>query len=295
MKTNSIGDTIWTKAYGGPEDDSGYCVLETSDGGYIIVGHVNRNYRENIYLIKTDMWGDTLWTREYGGQFEDYGRSVLQNPDGGYTILGYTDVAFGWQEYAVWLLRTDSIGDTLWTKVYSLYYYDERGYAMQRTTDGGFIITGCALVSGHLWDLLVMKTDVNGDTLWKRISGSQHYEYGYSVQETHEGGYIATGIRRPSLGDYDIYVERFDASGNTIWTKVLGGTNDDESNAIVQTPDLGYLIVGYTESFGASNADVYVVKLAPDPFGVANNRVAEICPVFLEISPNPTKNNIDIR
>jgi hypothetical protein len=295
VKTDSDGDTLWTRAYGGSEDDRGYGIQETSDGGFVIVGHKNINYRENIYLIKTDMWGDTVWTREYGGQFEDYGRCVLQNLDGGYTILGYTDVAFGCQEYAIWLLKTDSIGDTLWTKIYSPFYYDERGYAMQRTTDGSYIITGCALVSGHLWDLLVMKIDASGDTLWKRISGSQPYEYGYSVQETHEGGYIVTGIKRPSPGDYDIYLERYDVSGNTIWTKVLGGTADDESQAIVQTADFGYLIVGYTESFGASNADVYIVKLAPDPYGVADNREVDVCPIYLEISPNPFRNIADIR
>lgn len=294
-KIDFYGDTLWTKAYGGPEDDRGYCIQETSDRGFIIVGHKNINYRENIYLIKTDMWGDTLWTREYGGQFEEYGRCVLQNLDGGYTILGYTDVSFGCQEYAIWLLRTDSLGDTLWTRVYDPYYYDERGYAMQKTTDGGYIIAGCALVSGHLWDLLVMKTDANGDTLWKRISGSQHYEYGYSVQETHDGGFIAAGVRRPSPGDYDIYIERFDALGSTVWTKVLGDTDDDESQAIIQTTDLGYLIVGYTESFGVTNADVYIIKLAPDPFGIAGKREIDVCPVFLEISPNPTRNVAVIR
>jgi hypothetical protein len=104
-----------------------------------------------------------------------------------------------------------------------------------------------------------------------------------------------TGIRRPSPGDYDIYIERYDSSGNTIWTKVLGGTNDDESRAIIQTADFGYLIVGYTESFGASNADVYIVKLATDPYGVTESEEADIYPVCLEISPNPATNIINIR
>ncbi|MGD9379557.1 MAG: T9SS type A sorting domain-containing protein [candidate division WOR-3 bacterium] len=294
VKIDDSGNTVWAKTYGGAEDDCGYCVQQTDDGGYIIVGHMNINYREDIYLLKTDSSGDTLWTRRYGGQFEDYGRAVIQTSDGGYMILGYTDIAFGCQEYAIWLIRTDSIGDTLWTRTYSPYYYDERGFAMQRTTDGGYVIAGCALVSSHLWDLLVMKVDSAGDTLWKRISGGQDYEYGYSVAETHEGGYIVTGIRKPSPGDYDIYIERFDAFGNTAWSKVLGGTEDDESYAIIQTPDRGYLIAGYTESFGASNADVYIIRLAPDSYGITELYKEDLF-ACVDVSPNPFRNSTDIR
>jgi len=295
VKTDVDGDTIWTRNYGGPEEDRGFSVQETSDGGYIIVGHMNVNYREDIYVIKTDMYGDTIWTREYGDQYENYGQSVLQMSDDGYSILGYTDVAFGCQEFAIWFLRTDSIGDTLWTRIYDPYYYDERGYDMQQTADGGYVITGCASVSGHLWDVLILKIDANGDTLWKRILGGSDYEFGYSVQETYEGGYVVTGSRRPSPGYYDLYMCKFDGLGNTIWIKTLGGTNDDESQAVIQTPDLGYLIVGYTESFGASNADVYIVRLAADPGGGIGNQETESKAVFVEASPNPFSHFTEIR
>jgi len=111
------GDTLWTRTYGGSSSDIGWSVQQTSDGGYIIAGYTESfgagGY--DVYLVKTNSSGNTLWTRTYGGTEGDYGYSVQQTSDGGYIIAGRTS-SFGAGSYDVYLVRTDSYGDTLWTR-----------------------------------------------------------------------------------------------------------------------------------------------------------------------------------
>jgi len=118
-------DTLWTKTYGGENWDEGFSVQETSDSGYIITGRTNSFGvgQFDVYLIKTNANGDTLWTRTYGGINQDGGYSVQQTLDSGYIIVGMT-ASFGVDSGDVYLIKTDSIGDTIWTKTYGGIRYD---------------------------------------------------------------------------------------------------------------------------------------------------------------------------
>ena len=111
------GDTIWSKSYG--EEGTGYSVQQTTDSGYIIAGHTYSFLTENdVCLIKTDVDGDTLWTKSFGEtQKDEYGYSVQQTSDSGYIIAGYT-YSFGRGNSDVYLIKTDPVGDTLWTKTF---------------------------------------------------------------------------------------------------------------------------------------------------------------------------------
>ena len=140
IKTDENGDTLWTRTYGGSSDDMGNSVQETTDGGFIIAGYTYSYGAggSGVYLIRTDSLGDTLWTRTYGGSDDDYGYSVQQCQDGGFIIAGKTE-SYGAGYYDVYLIRTDSMGDTLWTKTYG-GSDDDEGYSVQQCQDGGFII-----------------------------------------------------------------------------------------------------------------------------------------------------------
>ena len=117
-KTNAQ-DTTWTKTFGGSSNDRGYSVQQTTDGGYVIGGYTSSygNGSADVWLIKTDADGDTLWTKTFGGSSNDRGYSVQQTTDGGYIIAGYTE-SFGNGDDDVWLIKTDSNGDSLWTKTF---------------------------------------------------------------------------------------------------------------------------------------------------------------------------------
>jgi hypothetical protein len=254
------GDTLWTRTYGGSDADYGYGVQQTSDGGYIIAGETASfgagSY--DIYLVKTDANGDTLWIRTYGGSGSDEARSVQQTADGGYILAGST-TSFGAGRSDVYLLKTDANGNTLWTRAYGGSNYDEAMF-VQETTDGGYIIAGSTRSFGAGgWDVYLLKTDANGDTLWTRTYGGSDYDDGWSGQQTADGGYIVAGMTESFGAGGDVYLVKTDANGDTLWTRTYGGSSWEVGSSVQQTADGGYVIGGCTDSFGAGG-DVYLVK-----------------------------------
>ncbi|MCH7760724.1 hypothetical protein IIA15_04890 [candidate division TA06 bacterium] len=259
IKTDSLGDTLWTKTYGGTLSDVGTSVQQTSDGGYIIAGYTNSFGAGlfDVYLIKTDSLGDTLWTQTIGDTSNDYGNFVRQTSDGGYVIAGFSN-SFGPGDADVYLIRTDSLGDTLWTRTYGGISTDI-GYSVQETQDGGYIVTG-NFGAGSAFVYLI-KTDSLGDTLWTKTYGGINTDVGRSVQETPDGGYIITGSTSSiGAGSNDVYLIKTDSLGDTLWTRTYGGTNSDEGLSVDLLSDGGYVIGGSTNSFGLGLSDVYLVR-----------------------------------
>ena len=117
IKTDAAGDTLWTRVYAG--NNGAIMVEQTADGGYVMAGTASYSSPSggDVYVIKTDAGGDTLWTRTYGGPKDDEGASIQQTSDHGYVIAA-TTMSFGMSGQNIWLLRTDSMGDTLWTRTF---------------------------------------------------------------------------------------------------------------------------------------------------------------------------------
>ena len=250
----------WT--FGGLYDDMGYSVQQTQDGGYIIAGFTDSygaGYSD-IYLIKTDGNGNQQWYKTFGGTNWDWGYSVQLTQDGGYIIVGLT-YSFGAGDGDVFLIKTDGNGNLVWTKTIGGSDY-ACGRSIQHTSDGGYIITGCInppINSKN--DVYLIKTDANGDTIWTRTFGGSDFDDGNSVQQTTDGGYIIVGYTKSfGAGERDVYLIKTDANGDTVWTKTYGGTYDDHGYSVLQIPDGGYIIVGYTKSFCADEEDVYFIK-----------------------------------
>jgi hypothetical protein len=262
MRTDSNGDTLWTRSYGGPGDDQGRSVQRLPGGGYIIGGWTESfdgGYGD-FYLIRTDSNGDTLWTRAYGGERTDYGYCVDQTPDGGYIMGGYAS-SFGAFDADVYLVRTDSNGDTLWTRTYGGANHDEC-QSVRHTLDGGYISAGSTSSFGAGgYDVYLVKTDANGDTLWTKAIGGGSADRGYSVDLTSDGGYIIAGYTGSfGAGASDIYLVRIDAGGDTLWTRTYGDSASDVAYSVRQVSGGGYIIAGYTDSFGAGSRDVYLLR-----------------------------------
>ncbi len=270
IKTDTNGNKMWDRTFGGALDDKGYSVQQTKDGGYIIAGYTesySSGKRDVLWLIKTDEEGNMLWDNVFNGEGIDFGYSVQQTEDGGYIIVGgiYT-LNHDIQIYSVedvWLIKTDSEGNKLWDKTFGGGGGD-LGYSVQQTRDGGYIIAGCTGSHGYssgLVDVWLIKTDAEGNKVWDKAFGGEGFDYGYSVQQTRDGGYIIAGYTESyGSGGRDVWLIKTDSEGNKLWDKTFDGGGNEEGNSVQQTKDGGYIIAGYTESYGLGREDVWLIK-----------------------------------
>jgi hypothetical protein len=247
------------RTYGGAGLDEGYAARQTADGGYIITGFTceNGGLNSNVYLVRTDARGDTVWTRTFGGPMDDEGRSVERTSDGGYVITGYTTPPSN-KRRDVWLLKTDAHGETLWTRTFGGDTW-QIGFCVQQTLDGGYIIAGGISPTGYMnEDVLVIKTDPYGDTVWTRRFGGPKDDYAMSVQQTADSGYIIAGaVMRSNGSGYDFYLIKVRADGDTQWTRTL--KSGELAYCVRQTNDGGYIVAG-TGSSEAGERDVSLAK-----------------------------------
>ncbi len=255
-------DTLWTRAYGSPGIEEAFSVKQTSDSGYIIAGHtrVGIGSSPDVYLVKTDADGDTLWTGRYDwGESNSY-YTVMQTSDGGYVVVGSHGelVIPNYDVYTV-IMKTDSLGGEVWTQTFGEgnYSTDFWAYDAVQTDDGGFAVSGRLYSTTS--EVLLIKTDSLGGEEWSRTypNGS----YGWSVMQTNDGGFVVVGVTSSSFpGGTNFYMVKTDANGDSIWTRSYGGDGNEKAYSVVQTDNGGYILAGYTDSFGAGAWDFYVVK-----------------------------------
>lgn len=293
LRTDSLGDTLWTKTYGDTGYDYGHALQITDDGQYIITGWKEVNNRD-VWLLKVDTLGDTIWTKCYGDSLQDEGWDVKQTTDGGYIITGYTFSNATTTD--LWLLKTDSLGDTLWTKRYGGAAFDD-GCSVQQTSDNGFIITGRTTSFGAgYWDAWLLKTDAYGDTLWTHTYGGPNSDRSRSVQIMPDSGYVLFGDTQPyGMGHLDVWLVRTDIDGSLLWEGTYGGALSELGWCCRLTSDIGFILLGATHSFGAGALDLLLVRLDSEPVGIDEYMTSEIDEDRVEIFPNPFKNRINIR
>ncbi len=267
VRTDSKGDTLWTKTIKGISHELARSIQHTDDSGFIIAGRATSSTGggDEFYLIRTDSDGDTLWTKTYGGDGRDECFSVRRTSDGSFILSGWTD-SFDMGMRDVYLIRTDLNGNTLWARTYG-GAKGEYSRSVNLTSDGGFIMAGYNSDRRGIPDTYVIRTDSTGDTLWTRTYGVVEQDIGNSVQQTSDGGFIISGHIGYSLSDPNfIYLIRTDPDGDTLWTKTLEKGRD--GNSVLQTSDNSFIVVGSTRSFGDTLGDVYIVRLCKETTGI---------------------------
>jgi len=252
------------RTYGGLNSENGKKIRPTADGGYIIVGSTESSGSGNsdVWLIKTYANGTLQWSKSFGGTENDYGKDVRQTADGGYVLTGYT-YSFGNGGLDVWLIRTDSNGSMIWNETYG-GGGNEYGEGVQQTKDGGFIITGCDYHSGiDPWsELYIIKTDALGSEEWSSTFGnSGDFSWGLSVIQALDDEYVTIGYTESfGNGRKDIWLLKIDGNGDLTWHETFGGPGYERGYSLEQTADDGYILVGYSNSWGLGGNDVWLVK-----------------------------------
>jgi uncharacterized delta-60 repeat protein len=263
VKLDSGGNVQWTKTIGGSDYDYASSIIQSSDGGYVVAGGTSSfgagGY--DIYVVKLDSSGNVQWTKTIGGGSGDYAYSIIQSSDGGYVVAGGTS-SFGAGGYDIYVVKLDSGGNVQWTKTIG-GSSDDRAYSIIQSSDGGYVVAGWTWSFGAgNYDMYVVKLDSGGNVQWTKTIGGSSDDEAYSIIQSSDGGYVVAGWTWSfGAGNYDIYVVKLDSSGNVQWTKTIGGSSDDRAYSIIQSSDGGYVVAGWTLSFGAGNYDMYVVKL----------------------------------
>jgi hypothetical protein len=239
----------WALPYGGTADDAAYCLIQTDDGGYALAGHTESfgAGETDYYLVKIDSSGNEEWSRTYGEYSFDEACCVVQTGDGGYALAGNGFAS---------LIRTDANGDTLWT-----WDTGNTVYSMTPTSDGGFALAGVTY-AGYTSYFYLAKIDSNGSKEWSKTYGTVNWsQEAYSVVQTSDGGYALAGCRQnymDTTATWNGYLVKTDAAGTSQWSKTYDNGSEDYLRCLVQTPDGGFALAGYSASY--SIFDFWLVK-----------------------------------
>ncbi|MEN8208291.1 MAG: FlgD immunoglobulin-like domain containing protein [Candidatus Fermentibacteria bacterium] len=259
LRTDAAGDTLWGKVFGSIEIDYGNCVDQTSDGGFIVVGETKSfgSVDLDMYVIRTDSQGDSIWSNHYGGDGYDKAHWVSETFDGNYIICGYGN-SYGAGMEDAYLMKLDSNGTMLWLKTFGGPMSDV-SWELQETADHGYIMAGS--YSGSDSDLWLIKTDIDGNIIWENTYGGTQNDWGRSLDQTADGGYIILGNGfSNSAGLTDFQIVRTDSLGQEIWSGTYGGPNFDTGLSIRETDDQGFILIGWTRSFGAGDQDIWLLR-----------------------------------
>jgi Tol biopolymer transport system component len=256
LHVDQDGNEIWSRTFGGPGMERANAIRQTADGGYILAGKTASFGAggADLYLVKTDDQGGEVWSRTYGGEHDEEGYAVRQTQDGGFLVLAQAtqgEAVYVSQEPDVLLLRTDGLGEELWSRVWTTEEADG-GHVLLPTSDGSYLIAGITTPAGNQSkiDVLFVKIDAEGNQIWNKPLGDPNaLDYATDALELPGGGYLLTGLFNRS-GRGAIPLIRTSADGELVWTRtLLEGRGNKVGMRLLPTADGGYLIVGETDQF----------------------------------------------
>lgn len=253
----------WARTIGGPGGDTFHSVQQTADGGYILAG-ANNSFGYSGYdgwCLKVDASGNRVWENIYGGSHDDFLYGVQATADGGCILTGST-TSFGDGGSDAWCLKLDASGNTVWEKTYGAAL-DEAAFAVDVTPDGGYVIAGNASSFGSgSFDAWCLMLDASGAPVWQRTYGGPSYDIFAAVRATGDGGCVVAGYTSSfGAGAFDAWCTKLDAYGNVIWQKTYGGATGDVFSAVQLAPGGGYVVAGYSTSFGSGTYEGWCLLL----------------------------------
>jgi hypothetical protein len=266
IRTDSAGDTVWVRTFGGDGDEIARSVIQTTDGGFVIAGKTQSlgDGAWSVYLLKTDPEGSRVWVNSYGTTEMDIAKSVIQTSDGGYALVGATMGPDG-VTYDAFLVKTDSEGNEEWARSYG-GDDGEFATAITEAEGGGYIIAAATESFGEgVVDFYLIRTDPNGEVQWAKTYGAEDWDVPWDVRQTSEGDFVAVGETK-SFSEYgmDVYVVKTKSDGELLWAKNYGGEGRQTAQAVWPTPEGDFIVGGYTYTYEEWGQDIYIARVGPD-------------------------------
>jgi len=250
IKIDAYGHEQWNRTYGANRVDK---ISPTSDGGYNLKGWSD----QNLWIMEIDSKGNEKWNKTNSvdkppfhvdkGKYQIYSHSFKETTDGGFIYAGFNALSESTSDWHMRVVRVDNSGNEQWNLT-SRRSQGDIAESVQQTSDGGYIVSG-ATESGAL----VLKLDANGNQQWEKILGTKGQAW--AVLQTSDSGYIILDNMNS-----DMSLIKMDATGNEQWNRTFGGPNGEFGLSLKKTSDDGYILAGYTKSFGAGDRDAWVIK-----------------------------------
>lgn len=270
ININSNGVEKWNTTFGTVNDDIPTCVVTTDDGGFLITGtsiNLNSNSVKGLFAkISSD--GVILWNKTLGKSNNNQISSIIRTKDGGYLLVGVTN-SFDTSSN-MWLIKTDETGSELWNKTYGGPSF-QKAWDVVNTKDDGFVMVGWTGLHSNIEianDVWLLKTDNIGNELWNRSFGEIYSgDLAEELIETSDGGLLLGGITNSptiSSGSNDAWLIKTDKNGHEKWNKTYGGSNQDYTNALLETSDGGFLVSIHTFSGPNYSGDNLILKINKD-------------------------------
>lgn len=270
---NSIAQTLkFQKVYGGYSYDYGNDLIQTPDSGYLLLCTSNSfSSSSDIYLLKVDKLGAYQWQHTYGGTEIEGASQIKFTQDSNIAIAGHTS-SYLTSSYDFYLVKANLNGDPIWTKHYGTNEWDFAN-SMDTCADGGFILAGKTYDTGNAYsDILIVKTDANGDELWRKKIGGNMDDVANSIITITDGYLIIGNTSSYGNGGKDVYLIRIDLNGNVTSENYFGENGDDEGGDIIKKAN-GEIIMScssHSLTF-PSNFNNMIIK-----FDLLNNSIIQL-------------------
>lgn len=253
--------TTFEQTFGGAYEEYAHSIKQTPDGGFILCGYTKSmgNGLEDVFVVKTDAQGNQEWSETFGGEFNDHGYYIACTNDGGYIYCGTTNS--NWITKA-FVSKINSIGEILWMETFPGYFYSNSRHLLP-APDNGYIVCGAtSLADIGETDAFIFKIDSTGQIQWSKTYGGEGYENLHAMCNTNDNGYLFVGSTT-SFGaeNFDLYIIKTNAAGDTLWTKMYGGGGYDGGFSVHQTTDNNYVIGVESSNFGSTNLNMVVLKI----------------------------------
>ena len=251
LRVDSQGNVLWDNSYGGSQTDQANDVVQTSDGGFLVVGYTLSFGGSPAWALRLNQAGGIVWQKGYNTtSSEGSANSVLATSDGGFVIAGYyrspiTSTTFP----ELWLAKIDGDGTMVWQKAYSGGKSD-LAYSVSQTSDGGLVLAGFTSSYGDAFSATwVLRLDSQGGIIWQKAyggGGTTTFDEAYSVVQLSDGDFVVGGFSSflPSAPGYlpsAAPVLRLDSVGNVVWSRAYGTGQFWQA---LPSPDGGVLLVG---------------------------------------------------